>query len=64
MKWLWKEQPIELDTPVSGADSNVQVGNLTEISPTVQVESSLKLPHMDQKRRSRSTKLTALTTRF
>ncbi|PMN54273.1 hypothetical protein BCT31_01610 [Vibrio lentus] len=50
-----KEQPIELDTPVSGADSNVQVGNLTEISPTVQVEEFLKSYRMDQKRRMRST---------
>lgn len=50
-----QEQPIELDTQVSGADSNVQVGNLTEISPTVQVEKFLKSYRMDQKRRMRST---------
>ncbi|MFZ3408869.1 peptidoglycan binding protein CsiV [Vibrio chagasii] len=50
-----QEQQIELDSPVSGAESNVQVGNLTEISPTVQVEEFLKSYRMDQKRRMRST---------
>ncbi|CAH6905362.1 conserved exported hypothetical protein [Vibrio chagasii] len=50
-----QEQQIELDSPVSGAKSNVQVGNLTEISPTVQVEEFLKSYRMDQKRRMRST---------
>ena len=50
-----QEQQIELDSPVSGAESNVQVGNLTEISPTVEVEEFLKSYRMEQKRRMRST---------
>ena len=50
-----QEQQIELDSPVSGGDSTVQVGNLTEISPTVKVEEFLKSYRMDQKRRMRST---------
>ncbi|MEZ8387290.1 peptidoglycan binding protein CsiV [Vibrio splendidus] len=50
-----QEQQIELDSPVSGAESNVQVGNLTEISPTVEVEEFLKSYRMNQKRRMRST---------
>jgi len=50
-----QEQQIELDFPVSGAESNVQVGNLTEISPTVEVEEFLKSYRMEQKRRMRST---------
>ncbi len=50
-----QEQQIELDSPVSGAESNVQVGNLTEISPTVEVEEFLKSYRMKQKRRMRST---------
>lgn len=50
-----QEQKIELDSPVSGAESNVQVGNLTEISPTVEVEEFLKSYRMEQKRRMRST---------
>lgn len=50
-----QEQQIELDSPVSGAESNVQVGNLTEISPTVEVQEFLKSYRMDQKRRMRST---------
>ncbi|MEZ9565652.1 peptidoglycan binding protein CsiV [Vibrio artabrorum] len=50
-----KEPQIELDSPVSGAESNVQVGNLTEISPTVEVEEFLKSYRMNQKRRMRST---------
>jgi len=50
-----QEQLIELDSPVSGAESNVQVGNLTEISPTVEVEEFLKSYRMEQKRRMRST---------
>lgn len=50
-----QEQQIELDSPVSGAENNVQVGNLTEISPTVEVEEFLKSYRMDQKRRMRST---------
>ena len=49
-----QEQQIELDSPVSGAESNVQVGNLTEISPTVEVEEFLKSYRMEQKRRMRS----------
>ena len=50
-----QEQQIELDSPVNGAESNVQVGNLTEISPTVEVEEFLKSYRMEQKRRMRST---------
>ena len=50
-----QEQQIELDSPVSGAESNVQIGNLTEISPTVEVEKFLKSYRMNQKRRMRST---------
>lgn len=50
-----QEQQIELDSPVNGAESNVQVGNLTEISPTVEVEEFLKSYRMEQKRRIRST---------
>ncbi|UTT84439.1 peptidoglycan binding protein CsiV [Vibrio pelagius] len=50
-----QEQQIELDSPVSGGDSTTQVGNLTEISPTVKVEEFLKSYRMDQKRRMRST---------
>lgn len=50
-----QEQQIELDSPVSDAESNVQVGNLTEISPTVEVQEFLKSYRMDQKRRMRST---------
>ena len=50
-----QEQQIELDSPVSGGDSTIQVGNLTEISPTVKVEEFLKSYRMDQKRRMRST---------
>ncbi|WP_299686559.1 peptidoglycan binding protein CsiV [uncultured Vibrio sp.] len=50
-----QDQAIELDSPVSGAENNVQVGNLTEISPTVEVEEFLKSYRMDQKRRMRST---------
>ena len=50
-----QEQQIKLDSPVNGAESNVQVGNLTEISPTVEVEEFLKSYRMEQKRRMRST---------
>ncbi|MDN3613196.1 peptidoglycan binding protein CsiV [Vibrio gallaecicus] len=50
-----QDQTIELDAPLSGADSTVQVGNLKEISPTVEVEEFLKSYRMDQKRRMRST---------
>jgi len=50
-----QDQTIELDSPVSDADSTIQVGNLTEISPTVEVEEFLKSYRMDQKRRMRST---------
>lgn len=50
-----QDQTIELDSPVSDADSTIQVGNLTEVSPTVEVEEFLKSYRMDQKRRMRST---------
>ncbi|MGF1753276.1 peptidoglycan binding protein CsiV [Vibrio makurazakiensis] len=50
-----QEQAVELDTPVSDAESNVQVGNLAEVSPTVEVEEFLKSYRMEQKRRMRST---------
>lgn len=50
-----QDQTIELDSPVSDAESTVQIGNLTEVSPTIEVQEFLKSYRMDQKRRMRST---------
>jgi len=49
-----QDQPIEFTPTEENADGNVQAGNLTPVSPTVEVEKFLKSYRMDQKRRMRS----------
>ncbi|POF58615.1 hypothetical protein CRN58_13170, partial [Vibrio vulnificus] len=47
--------PLEENAEQLGqVDGNVQLGNLTEVTPTVTVEQFLKSYRMDQKRRMRS----------
>lgn len=51
----FEEQALSLDAIEPEQESNIQVGNLESVSPTLQVEEFLKSYRIEQKRRMRST---------